>query len=56
LRLRSVRGLEKLHGTSGRLVEQLARARDDWGELAMVAGVRVARASGGTLGSRSTLR
>lgn len=56
VRLRSVRGLEKLHGTSGKLAEQLARARDDWGELAMVVGVRAAWAGSGALGSRSALR
>jgi hypothetical protein len=39
-------GLGKLYGTLGRLVEQLARARDGWGELAAVAGTRVARAGG----------
>jgi hypothetical protein len=39
VRLRSVWGLGKLHGTPGRLAEQLARAMVRWGELAAVAGV-----------------
>jgi hypothetical protein len=52
----SVWGLGKLHRTPGRLAEQLARARDGWGELATVARVRAAWEGGGALGSRSGLR
>jgi hypothetical protein len=47
--------LGKLHETPGRLAEQLAHARDGWGELAAVAGVRVARAGGAALAGAGDL-
>jgi hypothetical protein len=47
-------GAGKLHGTPGRLAEELARARDGWGELAPVAGTRAGGVEltgvGGSLG------
>jgi hypothetical protein len=47
--------LGKLHGTPGRLAEQLAQARDGWGELVAVAGVRAARAGGAALAGAGDL-
>ena len=46
VRLRPVWGLRRLHRTPGRLAKQLVRARDSWGELAVVAGTRAAWAGG----------
>jgi hypothetical protein len=53
--LRSVWGLGKLHRSLVKLTKQLAWMRGGWGNLVVVAGVRVARVGGAALSGAKNL-